>query len=30
MRWIVHVALMREMRDSYNILVGNPERKIPL
>jgi hypothetical protein len=25
MRWAGHVALMREVRGAYNILVGRPE-----
>jgi hypothetical protein len=29
-RWAGHVACMGEMRNAYNILVGKPERKIPL
>jgi hypothetical protein len=28
--WTELVASMREMRNSYNTLVGNPERKSPL
>jgi hypothetical protein len=27
MRWAGHVARMREKRNAYRILVGNPERK---
>jgi hypothetical protein len=27
LRWSEHVARMGEMRNAYNILVGNPERK---
>jgi hypothetical protein len=30
MRWAEHVALMREMRSEYKILVGKPEGKRPL
>jgi hypothetical protein len=30
MRWVGHVALMGEMRNSYSILVGKPEGKRPL
>jgi hypothetical protein len=30
MRWAGHVARMGELRNAYNILVGNPEVKIPL
>jgi hypothetical protein len=30
MRWVGHVALMAEMRNAYNILVGKPEGKRPL
>jgi hypothetical protein len=30
MRWVGHVARMREIRNSYKILVGKPEGKIPL
>jgi hypothetical protein len=30
MRWVGHIARMREMRNVYNILVGKPERKRPL
>jgi hypothetical protein len=30
MRWAGHVAQMREIRNSYNTLVGKPERKRPL
>jgi hypothetical protein len=29
-RWTGHVARMGEKRNSYMILVGNPERKRPL
>jgi hypothetical protein len=29
MRWARHVALMGEMRNEYNILVGKPEGKRP-
>jgi hypothetical protein len=25
--WMVHVACMREMRNAYKIVVGNPEEK---
>jgi hypothetical protein len=28
--WAVHVAFMEEMKNTYTILVGNPERKSPL
>jgi hypothetical protein len=28
-RWSGHVALMGDMRNAYNILVGKPERKRP-
>jgi hypothetical protein len=30
MRWAGHVARMRENRNAYRILVGNPEGKRPL
>jgi hypothetical protein len=30
MRWAGHVARMREKRNAYMILVGNPEGKRPL
>jgi hypothetical protein len=30
MRWTVHAARTREMRNPYKILVGEPERKRPL
>jgi hypothetical protein len=30
MRWVVHLARMREMRSVYNILVGKPKGKRPL
>jgi len=30
MRWVGHVALMRDMRDVYRVLVGKPEGKRPL
>jgi hypothetical protein len=30
MRWAGHVARMWENRNTYRILVGNPERKKPL
>jgi hypothetical protein len=30
MRQMVHVALMGDMRNTYKILVGKPEGKIPL
>jgi hypothetical protein len=30
MRWARYIALMRQMRDAHNILIGKPERKIPL
>jgi len=30
MRWSGHVARVEEMRNAYNILVGNPEGKRPL
>jgi hypothetical protein len=30
MRWAGHVARMREKRNAYRILVGNPEGKRPL
>jgi len=30
MRWAGHVALMREMRNAYTILVRKPEGKRPL
>jgi hypothetical protein len=30
MRWAGHVARMGETRNAYRILVGKPERKIPL
>jgi hypothetical protein len=30
MRWMGHVAHMREMRNAYRILVGNLEWKMPL
>jgi hypothetical protein len=30
MRWVEHVACMGEMGNSYRILVGKPEGKIPL
>jgi hypothetical protein len=30
MRWTSHVALMREKRNAYDLLVGNPERNRPL
>jgi hypothetical protein len=29
MRWAVHVALMREERNAYRILVGKPEERRP-
>jgi len=29
-RWTGHVALMGEMRNAYNILIGKPEWKRPL
>jgi hypothetical protein len=29
MRWAAHVALIRAIRNAYNILVGKPERKEP-
>jgi hypothetical protein len=29
-RWVGHVAHMREMRNAYSILVGKPKGKIPL
>jgi hypothetical protein len=29
MRWIEHVAHMGDMKNAFNILVGNPERKRP-
>jgi hypothetical protein len=29
-RWVGYVARMGEMRNSYKILVGKPEEKIPL
>jgi hypothetical protein len=28
-RWAGHIALMREKRNAYRILVGKPERKRP-
>jgi hypothetical protein len=28
--WVRHVARMGEMRNAYNILIGNPEYKKPL
>jgi hypothetical protein len=30
MRWAGHVALMEEVRNAYNILVGKPEGRRPL
>jgi hypothetical protein len=30
MRWVGHVAPMREVRGAYNILVGMPEGRKPL
>jgi hypothetical protein len=30
MRWAGHVARMKEKRNAYRILVGNPEGKRPL
>jgi hypothetical protein len=30
MRWAGHVARMEEGRNVYSVLVGKPERKIPL
>jgi hypothetical protein len=30
MRWVGHVARMREKRNAYRILVGKPEGKRPL
>jgi hypothetical protein len=30
MRWVEHVARMREKRNAYSILVGKPKGKIPL
>jgi hypothetical protein len=30
MRWAGHVALMRQVRDVYRILVGKPDGKRPL
>jgi hypothetical protein len=30
MRWAGHVALMGEVRDAYNILIGRPEGRRPL
>jgi hypothetical protein len=30
MRWVGHIARMREKRNSYRIFVGNPEEKRPL
>jgi hypothetical protein len=30
MRWAVYVARMGELRNTYRILVGKPERKRPL
>jgi hypothetical protein len=30
MRWVRHVALMGDMRNAYEILVGKPEGKRPL
>jgi hypothetical protein len=30
MRWAGHVAQIGEKRNAYRILVGKPERKIPL
>jgi hypothetical protein len=27
MRWVRHVALIGEMRNSHKIVIGNPERK---
>jgi hypothetical protein len=30
MRWAGHVALMGEVRGSYNILIGRPEGRRPL
>jgi hypothetical protein len=29
-RWAGHVARMREKRNAYRILMGNPERKRPI
>jgi hypothetical protein len=29
MRWVEHAACMREMRNAYKILVGNPKRNRP-
>jgi hypothetical protein len=30
MRWAGHIACMGKMRNAYKILVGEPERKVPL
>jgi hypothetical protein len=30
MKWVGHVALMREKRNAYRLLVGKPEGKRPL
>jgi hypothetical protein len=30
MKWVMHVALMGEMRNVYKVLVGNPDGKRPL
>jgi hypothetical protein len=30
MRWVRHVAYMKEVTSTYRILVGKPERKRPL
>jgi hypothetical protein len=30
MKWAGHIARMGEIRGVYRILVGNPERKVPL
>jgi len=30
MRWAGHVARGEERRDAYRVLVGKPERKLPL
>jgi hypothetical protein len=30
MRWVGHVAHIRDMRNAYKILVGKPEGKRPL
>jgi hypothetical protein len=30
MRWTGHVEDMREKRNAYSLLVGNPKGKIPL